>query len=267
LRFRRNLRWRPQVNNIAEIEHSKSSLMKTNLLCGAIVLLAGSLVGADSASDVKTAAKKLTEKGYSWKTTSESAGSTRGSGRAPGPTEGKIDKDGTTQLSMTRGENTIEAVLKGDKGAIKTDEGWKSLTEAAEADGGGGQGNRVRFTARMLQNFKAPAVEAEEMAGKVKDLKKDGEVYTATLSADEVKALMTRGFRPPGGDGPEVADAKGSVKFWIKEGVLSKFESNIRGKMTFNNNDVDINRTTTVEIKDVGTTKVNVPEDAKKKLS
>jgi hypothetical protein len=37
--------------------------------------------------------------------------------------------------------------------------------------------------------------------------------------------------------------------------------------MEFNNNEVKINRTTTVEIKDVGTTKVQVPEEAKKKLS
>jgi hypothetical protein len=37
--------------------------------------------------------------------------------------------------------------------------------------------------------------------------------------------------------------------------------------MTFNDNDVKIDRTTTTEIKDVGTTKVTVPDAAKKKLS
>lgn len=36
--------------------------------------------------------------------------------------------------------------------------------------------------------------------------------------------------------------------------------------MTWNNNDIDIDRTTTVEIKDVGATKLSVPEEAKKKL-
>ena len=39
------------------------------------------------------------------------------------------------------------------------------------------------------------------------------------------------------------------------------------GKFTFNGNDREVDRTTTVEIKEVGTTKVDVPEDAKKKLS
>jgi hypothetical protein len=37
--------------------------------------------------------------------------------------------------------------------------------------------------------------------------------------------------------------------------------------MSFNGNDIDQDRTTTVVIKDVGTTKVTVPDEAKKKLS
>src|SRR5688500_3678864 len=198
--------------------------MKTNILFGAVLLCATSLVAADAASDIKAAAEKLAEKGnYSWKTTTESAGgSGGGSGRNRfgGPTEGKTD-GGVTQLSMTRGENTVEAVLKGDKGALKTEEGWKSLAEAAEAggDGGGGRGGAARFTARTLQGYKTPAAEIEDLLGKAKDLKKDGDAYTGTLGAEDVKALMSRGFRRPGGDGPEVADPKGTVKFWTKEGA------------------------------------------------
>ena len=52
-----------------------------------------------------------------------------------------------------------------------------------------------------------------------------------------------------------------------KDGVLSKFEFKVTGTMNFNGNDIDVDRTTTVEIKDVGNTKVEVPEGAKKKLS
>jgi len=63
------------------------------------------------------------------------------------------------------------------------------------------------------------------------------------------------------------SSAKGSVKFWIKDGALTKYEFNVKGTVEFNGNDVDIDRTTTVEIRDVGTTKVNVPEAATKKLS
>jgi hypothetical protein len=56
------------------------------------------------------------------------------------------------------------------------------------------------------------------------------------------------------------------VKFWLKDGVLSKYEFKVTGKVDFNGNEVDVDRATTTEIKDVGTTKVNVPEAAKKKL-
>ena len=38
-------------------------------------------------------------------------------------------------------------------------------------------------------------------------------------------------------------------------------------KVSFNGNDRDVDRTTTIEIKDIGSTKVEVLDDAKKKLS
>ena len=237
--------------------------MKKNILFGTMALLAGSLLAADSSpkDDIKSAAKKLADKSnYSWKTTVESAGG--GGGGRPGPTEGKTEKDGATCLSITRGGNTIEVVLKGGKGAVKSPEGWQSLAEAAEGD----QGNAGRFFARMLQNFKAPAAQAEDLASKAKELKKADDAYSGDLTEEGAKELLTFGGRP-GGDGPTVSGAKGSVKFWVKDGVLSKYEFKLQGKVTFNGNDRDVDRTSTVEIKDIGSTKVEVPEDAKKKLS
>ncbi|MGD0650789.1 MAG: hypothetical protein ABSA97_06580, partial [Verrucomicrobiia bacterium] len=69
--------------------------MKQILICGTLVLLAGSLLAADS-DDVKSAAQKLADKGsYSWKTTVTVPEG--GGGRfRPGPTEGKTEKDGCT---------------------------------------------------------------------------------------------------------------------------------------------------------------------------
>ena len=57
------------------------------------------------------------------------------------------------------------------------------------------------------------------------------------------------------------------MKFWLKDGALSKYEFKLKGTVDFNGTDVDVDRTTTVEIKDVGTTKISVPEAATKKLS
>src|SRR6266478_6480631 len=111
--------------------------------------------------------KLAAKNNYSWKTTVEAAGGGGGGGRfRPGPTEGKTEKDGFTFVSMTRGDNTIEAVLKGTKGAIKTADGWQSLEEAS-ADNGGGQPGPGRFMGRMLRSYKVPAAEVENLLSKV----------------------------------------------------------------------------------------------------
>jgi hypothetical protein len=241
---------------------------KQILICLAATV-AGSLCAADLKEDVAAAAKKLTDSGYSWRSTTAMGGDNANARFRPGPTDGKMAKDGTIHLSMARGDNTIDAFKQGDKGAIKTQDGWESLAEASQAagQGGGGQGqNRGRFMGRMLQNYKAPAAEAAELAGKVKSLKKDGDVIVGELTEEGVKSMMMFGRRP-GGNAPEPANPKGSVKFWIKDGALTKFEYNVKATMSFNNQDREIDRTTTVEIKDVGTTKVEVPEEAKKKMS
>ncbi len=245
--------------------------MKKVLLCAAIALIAGSLLAADSSKDdVTNAAAKLAANSYSWKTTVDTAGGGGGGGGGgrfrPGPTEGKADKDGTILLSMTRGDNTAEAVLQGSKGAIKIADSWKTLTEAAEDDGSG-QPNPGRFISRMLQNFKAPAAEATNLLAKTKELKSADDVISGDLTEEGAKQLLSFGPRRGGGDGPEISDAKGSVKFWVKDGALSKLQYHVQGKVSFNGNDRDVDRTTTVEIKEVGATKVSVPEEAKKKLS
>lgn len=66
---------------------------------------------------------------------------------------------------------------------------------------------------------------------------------------------------------PEPKNAKGSVKFWIKDGMLSKYQTKVQGTVNFNGDDRDIDRTTTVEIKDTGTTKIEIPEAAQQKMS
>jgi hypothetical protein len=238
--------------------------MKRNILFGTIALLAGSLLAADSnpKDAVKNAAKKLgAAANYSWKQTIESPGG----GFGTGTSDGKTEKAGATVLSLAQMDSTIEAVLKGTNGVIKTDTGWKTLTEAMADDGGGGF-NPTLFTAIRLQTFKAPAAEAEDLAAKAKELKLADGVYSGDLTDDGAKQLMA--FRMPAGmDAPQVSGAKASVKFWIKDGSLSKYEYHTQATMSFNGNDIDINRTTTVEIKDVGSTKVTVAPEAAKKLS
>ena len=234
--------------------------MKKNIMLGALLLVAGALL-ADTKDDVTAAAKALGDKdNYSWKTTIEMAG---GGNFRPGPTEGKTEKDGVTWISRTFGDNTIESVIKGKKGAIKGQDGWQSVEEAT-ADGAQGPG---RFFARMIETFKAPAAEAQDLAEKTKSLKNEEGVISGDMTEEGAKARMMFGGRRGGNAAPEISNAKGSVKFWIKDGLISKFEFHVQGTMSFNGNDRDVDTTTTVVIKDVGSTKVTIPEEAAKKLS
>ena len=236
--------------------------MKRNTLFTAMALLAGSLLAADSSpkDDVASAAKKLGEKpNYSWKTTVVVP---EGSQFRPGPTNGKTEKDGFTHVTSSFGDNTAQTVLKGDKGAVTNQEGeWQSLAEVEQEEGFG------RFRAMMARNLRTPAVQAAELAAATKDLKKDGDAYSGELTEEGAKTFLSFRPRGAGGDGPAISNAKGSVKFWLKDGELSKYEFKVSGKVSFNGNDRDVDRATTVEIKDVGTTKIEVPEAAKKKLS
>jgi hypothetical protein len=233
---------------------------------------AGSLLAADSnpKDDVTSAATALgNQSSYSWQTTVDMGS---GSPFQPGPQLGKTEKDGYTSLSVSMGDNSTLLLMKGTNVAIKTDSGWQSMAEAS-ADGGGP--NPARFAMMMTSGFKTPAEQAADLLTHVKDLAAGTNGITGALTDEGAKAMLA--FRrgrggpggpggPGGGEGPAINNAKGTATFWITDGKLVKFQSHVTGTMNFGGEDRDMDRTTTTEIKDLGTTKVEVPDDAKKKL-
>lgn len=234
-------------------------MKKTVLFSAAAALLTFSLSAADSTTkdDVNAAAKKLADtSSYSWRST---VAVPEDAPFKPGPTDGKAEKEGYTMITMTFGDNETKAVMKGEKRAATNQDGeWQSLSELDNAEG------PARFMGAMLRNFKAPAEQATELVSFAKDLKKDGDVYSGDMTEEGAKTLLR--FRRRGGNNATVTNPKGSVKFWVTDGMLTKYEFNVKGTVSFNGNDMDQDRTTTVVIKDVGTTKVTIPDDAKKKL-
>lgn len=232
------------------------------LLVTSLLALPLAAAGADAKAELQAAAKKLADQpNYSWTSTPKTEGGGGGGGNfRPGPTEGQTEKGGWTHTKSTMGDNTVESVFKGDKGAIKREDTWQTAGDLEGDD-------RGAFIARRLRAFKAPAAEAADIADKVKELKKgEGGLYSGELTDEGARALFTRGGRRGGQGG---GDAKGSVKFWVKDGLLSKYEYQLQGTFTRGDSgeEVKVSRTTTVEIRDVGKTKVSVPEEAKKKLS
>jgi len=68
---------------------------------------------------------------------------------------------------------------------------------------------------------------------------------SGSLTEEKVKDLLLMGRRS---DTPP-KDLKGSVRFWLKEGALAKYEFNVQGKVPGRDGQAfDLNRTTTVEI-------------------
>lgn len=179
---------------------------------------------------------------------------------------------------------TNEVFVMGEKGAIKSSTNWQSFAEASapppdDGNGGGFPGfNPNSMAVNNARGVKAPAVEAKELLGLVTTVTLADGVYSGAMTEAGAKARVSPapggfGGGPGGGGGgggfepPEVTGAKGTVKFWIKDGILVKYEYNVKGSMDMMGNAMDIDRTTAVEIKDVGTTKIAVPDEAKKKMS
>lgn len=234
--------------------------MKLIAVLGLIGLGATVLSAADSKEKVLSAAKQLGDKAnYSWTFSTKEAD---GSAGRLGAIEGKADKAGMVCLNFSVGDVPVAVCMKGDKGAAKALEGWQTFDEIAQP------GGTPAAVVRYLRSYQAPVAESTALAGKATELKEVDGAIAGDLKEDAVKELLLFGSRRrEGQEPPKTTDAKGSVKFWIKDGALTKFEIKVQGKVAAGEREMDINRTTTVEIKDVGTTKIELPDEAKQKLT
>jgi hypothetical protein len=239
--------------------------MKRISILSLAVLAVAPLLAAESTPKeaVTGAAAALgNEPNYSWHTTVDMG---NGGRFRPGPTDGKTEKGGFTTLTLSFNDATTEVVIQGTNAAVKTpDEGWRSAEEVAR-DGNGGGPNPARFAVFMARGAKAPAEQAATLAAQAKELTAGTNGIGGELSEEGAKSLLM--FRRGGnGDGPTVSNAKGTVTFWLTDGKLMKFQTHVTGTLSFNGNDREVDRTTTTEIKEVGTTKVTVADEARKKL-
>ena len=130
----------------------------------------------------------------------------------------------------------------------------------------------------MLRTLKAPAAQAEDIISKTTAIAKSGDAYAGDLTEEGAKSLLAlggggggrRGGAGGGGAGgaAAISNPKGSVKFWVTDGMLTKVQIKLSGtRKNQDGDDVAIDRTVTVEIKDIGTTKIDLPDEAKSKLS
>lgn len=214
------------------------------------------LLQADPKADLQAAAKKLSDApNYSW----VSKTAIEGGQFTPAPIQGKAEKGGFALLTTERDGNVTTAVQHGANAIVKTEDGWKSSEELGQGGGGGGGGMR----GRGLLRAKRPDAELSGLADKLKEVKAIEGALGGDLTEEAAKEWMSFGGGRQGG-GPK--NAKGSVKVWLKDGSIQKLEVKTSGTVSRNGEDRDIAATRTVEISEVGSTKVEIPEEAKKKL-
>lgn len=279
--------------------------MFKTVFCTTLALVAGSAVVAfaDAKDDATAAAQKLTTGGnYSWKQTVESAGGGGGGGRrgggGGGPQEGKV-ANGVIALTTQAGGNPRTVYIKSGKVVTQNADGqWQTAEEAAAARannagnagndqgaaggrrGRGGRGGRGGAGGGMA-NFKLPSETLADMLGKTKSLASADGAIKGDLTDEAAKSLVAgggagRGRRNANADanaggnaaaGPEVTNPKATLTIWISNGAVSKYQTHATGSVTGRNGNArEVDRTTTVEFTDVGSTKVDVPAEAAKKL-
>lgn len=236
--------------------------MKTRLLASIALLVAGTLLAAETGAPNNTkvadaVAKLQSAPNFSWTMTPKIPG-------LPfeiGVLKGRAEKDGYAVVSQQVGDLNAEAVFKGEAIVLKMDGEWQ-IPDPSDM--------RAAGTAGAFTRNGTPAAEAARLLKFVKELKAaDNGLFTGDLTEEGVKDTLTFGPRRGANNQPPVKNAKGEVKFWLKDGALDKFESHVQGTIRFGGPDGeehDVEITRTIAIQDVGTTKIDVPAQAKEKL-
>ena len=199
----------------------------------------------------------------------------------------------STQASTT-------AIFKGDeKFVLESPEGWKKPDETRDSDSrygrrggpggysrtggyggpgvyggrGGPPGSRTssdgrstRAYSNLQQTLSRPHEEIAIIVAGYTELKAEADGASGTLSETNAKLLLVHA----GQKDIIPQRAGGTFRLWMKDGELVKYQVTLEGKLSVTMRDgrreVDVHQTTITTLRDVGSTTVEVPEAAKKKL-
>ncbi|MGB7323833.1 MAG: oligogalacturonate lyase family protein, partial [Rubripirellula sp.] len=174
----------------------------------------------------------------------------------PGPETGVTVQGGVTHATLSFGPRSTQIVIDGNKAAVTNRDGrWESVSLSDQGYGSEG------FAASLARRIDTPAAEAKELASALTSLTADGDVVVGTLPVDEASDRLDTRRR-----GESVQDAKGTVCFWITDGLLTKYVLRVEGKIVDDGQRRESWRQTTVEIKDIGTAKLELPRGATEAL-
>jgi hypothetical protein len=193
--------------------------------------------------------------------------------------------------------NIATVIFKGsEQFVIQSDEGWRRSDEpsAVEERGGGRRGGfggppgmggpRGRSSrgggrspggpeagaapaySNLQNTLSRPHEEIALIVAGAADLKVEGEVVTGSLPETTAALLLVHAGQK------EITPlrAGGTVRLWVRNGTLVKYETRLEGVLSVEGSSgrrqVTVHQTATTTLSEVGTTKVEVPAEAKKKL-
>ncbi|MSU53952.1 MAG: hypothetical protein EXS41_11280 [Opitutaceae bacterium] len=194
-------------------------------------------------------------------------------------------------------DNQVDVIFKGaEHCVIQTPDGWKTPAELANAprpdqrpggpgDGGGfpaggflggGPSRRGRKGSgppgtpppysNLQLNLSRPHEEIGLIIGSYTEIQSDGDIITGTLSETGAKLLLVHA----GQNELTPLKASGTFRLWVTNGSLEKYELRLDGTLSVETpsarRQVEVHQKSTTEIKAIGTTNFDVPEEARKKL-
>jgi hypothetical protein len=276
------------------------------LACFAFSAL-GSAVHAGSAESAIVAAMKLPDApNYSWRTSiDDDARSYAIDGKT-----NRSDDLSLVEMPMvaavrrrsargaSNSDNIVEAAFKGDEKVVlhvndkwQTPDELRAAAEAALSNGrggggfyGGGSGRRgggpggrggrggrgdgsVPPYSNLQQTLSRPHEEVAILVANAVDLKAEPDGLSGALSDTGAKLLLVH----PGQSELTPLQGAGTFRFWIKDGVLVRYDVKLQGVVAVSANgtrrEVAVNQTSSTTLSAIGTTSFEIPEDARKKLA
>jgi len=243
--------------------------MKNALLCAlaaACTAISSAAAAEDPREELIAAIKKLGDAPNFTYTVTGSSSSNRRTRNTHRTSEFQIEKPDLAYMALRYSNFTNVVVIKGTAGVIKTEDGWKTLADAESRVLSPGDARRQsRVAARGFLDDRGKVIQLavtaaiEKQARALKNLKFVDDAFIGELPPEEFGG---RTFGP--GTGVVMpTKAQGTVKYWLKQGVLWKTETDTE---TEYGEDDHVSSLTNIEYKNVGTTKIKIPDEAQKLL-
>jgi hypothetical protein len=177
--------------------------------------------------------------------------------------DGKTRKDGLSLIAAGTDGQVFSIVISSGNGLIKTTEGWKSfdefvaaLAQKRKSFGGGpplaglparaaGPDSAALRITRSMNDFHTPAETVQNAARSIQNIRQADGGYLCDVPVPATPAQLETQ----------------TIRFWIKDGLLTKFEIHDSGK----GYEMGFESTDTMDISNVGSTAVELPGDAKVK--